>query len=159
MNTRNTGIAQVLRNNPHARPMLSILAREGKVSGMGYTVEHSRPGRGFCCTEYSTKVLPNGRQVSLKTFYPGPFDGLAGFPTDITEEYSVWVGWDKEGEEHDAPPMALPAGATRWGIAAFDGPCNWFAEFDDPELAETFAGSLPPCREDEPVPPFVRIPP
>lgn len=160
MHTRNTGIAQVLRTNSHAQPMLAVMSREGKVSGMGYQVEHVRPGRGFSCTEYSRKTLPNGQTVSLTTFYPGPFDGLGGYPTDITEQFRVWVGWDAYNDEcealFDAPSMELPAGATGWDCTAFDGPPNWFAEFDDQEAAEAFADSLPPCKEGDVIPAFRR---
>lgn len=160
MNTRNKGIAQVLRSNPHAQPMLAVMSRECKVSGMGYEVEHVQPGGGFSCTEYSSKSLQNGRTVALTTYYPGPFDGLAGYSTEITERYYVWVGWDEYNEEvetlHDAPPMDLPAGAIGWDCRNYDGPENWFAEFDDAEMAEAFANSLPPYKEGEDIKPFLR---
>lgn len=162
MDARTAAIARTLQNNPHAQPMLEVMARKGKASGMGYVVEHVQPGRGFSSVEYSSKNLPNGQVVLLRTYYPGPFDGLAGYSTEITETYSVFSCWEDYDEssdaEYEAPPpqVALPAGATGWGCRAWDGPRNWFAEFDDVELAEAFANSLPPYNEGDHIEPLKR---
>lgn len=152
MNTRAGGIARTISSNPATNSMLQIMAREGKTSGTGYKVEHVQPGAGFSATEYSSKNLGNGRIVQLTTYYPGPFDGAAGLSTEITERYSVFVGWEEYNAEYerlfDTPPLFLPSGAIGWSDAAFDGPRNWYADFDDAELAEEFAASLPPVGED-----------
>lgn len=128
------------------------MAREGKTSGMGYKVEHVQPGAGFSATEYSSKTLGNGRIVQLTTYYPGPFGGAAGLSTEITECYSVFVGWEEYNPEYermfDSPPLSLPPGAIGWSDATFDGPRNWFADFDDAERAGAFAASLPAVGED-----------
>lgn len=160
MDARTKGITQVLQQNPLARPMLAIMARKGLLSGMGYEVEHVQSGGGFSATEYSRKELPNGRSVGLTAYYPGPLDGLAGLSTEITETYYVYVGWEEYNEQYerlyDTPPIDLPSGATGWDDAAFDGPRNWFAEFADAELAESFASSLPPYNDGDIIPPLLR---
>ncbi len=160
MNARSNAITQTLSSNPCAAGMLAVMSHEGKVDGIGYKVEHVQPGRGFSAVEYSVKELPNGRQVTCRTDYPGLFDGLVGLPTDITAIYSVWVGWEEYNPDYerlyDSPPLPLPVGATEWSETAFDGPRHWYADFTDPELAEAFAESLPFVRQDEVVLPLCR---
>lgn len=158
MSTRNKGIEAVLRHNPHAGPMLEVLSHEGQTSGLGYTVEHVQPGRGFSAREYSKKTLANGHSVYCMTYYPGPLDALAGLSSDIEERYSVFVGWEVYREDDhlfDAPPsLTLPEDAYAWGDQAYDGPRSWFAEFRDAAAAEAYAASLPEYTTD--VSPLVR---
>jgi len=160
MNIRASGIARTISSNPATSSVLQIMAREGKTSGMGYKVQHVQPGGGFSATEYSSKTLENGRIIQLTTYYPGPFDGAAGLSTKITERYSVFVGWEEENGEYerlfDAPPLSLPSGAIGWSDAAFDGPRNWYADFDNAELAEAFAATLPFVGEDHVFLPLLR---
>lgn len=161
MNTRATGIARTLGHNPLARGMLAVIAHEGQVDGMGYKVDHVRPGRGFSAIEYSSKKMANGRHVACRTYYPGVFDGMTGLPTEITTTYSVWVGWEEYNLEYEklyaSPPLELPPGAVGWGDNAQDGPRDWYAEFDDGKLAEAFASKSPPIVEGVQVAPLCRI--
>lgn len=147
MKARNSIIAKTLGKHPETALLLISLSHEGRTDGLGYHVDDVIPGRGLSSVERSSKRLSNGVQIQCRTYYPGPYDGLAGLSTDIEVRYRVWVGWEEYNHEfealYDAPPIALPAGAIGWWDAAFDGPRNWFAAFDDPELAEAFAASLP----------------
>lgn len=157
MSTRNEMIARTLSGRPFVRELVEVMSHEGKTDGMGYEVEHVRPGRGFSSTEYASKQSPNGQKVFRRTFYPGPFDAAAGYPSDIVEEHSVFVCWEEyrdDEEMFDAPLVALPAGATSWSSTAFDGPRYWYAEFPSPDLAEVYAASLPIYQDN--VPPFSR---
>jgi len=160
MDARTSAIAQTLSTNPLASGMLAVMSHEGQTDGMGYDVDHVTPGRGFSSREYASKQLPNGRYVFRETFYPGPFDGMAGYSTEITETFSVWVGWEEFNEHYealyDSPPLALPAAATGWHDTAFDGPRHWYADFADAESAEAFATSLAQCAEDTWFPPLIR---
>jgi hypothetical protein len=109
---------------------------------------------------YSSKTMPNGWTVACRTYYPGPYDGLAGLSSEIVTTYSVFVGWEEYNIEYeqmfDAPPLSLPMGATGWGDATYDGPRNWYAEFDDVELAEQYAAALAPYEEGMDIAPLVR---
>lgn len=157
MNKRSEMIARTLTNKPFAAGMLAVMSHEGKTDGVGYEVEHVRPGRGFSATEYASKLFPNGRKVFRRTFYPGPFDAMAGYSADIVEHHSVFICWEKEREDeqmYDTPLVALPAGASSWDSTAFDGPRYWYAEFPSAELAEAYAASL--CGSGEDVLPFCR---
>lgn len=157
MNARNSAIARTLGNKPFTGGLLAVMAHEGKTDGVGYEVEHVSPGRGFSAWEYATKKFPNGHRVFRKTFYPGPFDALAGYPGDIVERHSVFVCWEEYREDEqsfDAPLVSLPIGAIGWCDTAFDGPRIWYAVFPDAESAETYAMSLPTFNED--LPPFER---
>jgi hypothetical protein len=134
-----------------------VRSHEGRTDGMGYHVDHVRSGRGYSSVEYAHKEFPNGRWLHRKTKYPGVFDGLAGYPTDIREVFQVWLGWEEfdgsvEGEENPIPPgdLNLPPNSTGWLITAYDGPIHWWANFDDQDLAEDFCAGLPPiCAIDE----------
>lgn len=157
MNKRNELITRSLAGKPFTSGMLAVMSHEGQTDGVGYEVEHVQPGRGFSAVEYASKTLPNGRKVFRRTFYPGPFDVMAGYPGDIKESHSVFVCWEKYHENEqmfDAPLVVLPAGATSWSDTAFDGPRYWYAEFPSPELAEAYAASFPDSGED--TPPFSR---
>jgi len=159
MDARTRAISETLKTNIHASSMLEVMSREGKTSGMGYTVNHVQPGRGFSSHEYSSKEMPNGRHVLLTTFYPGPFDALAGYSAEITERHSVWVGWEKYQEDESKllgePPTPLPHGAKEWYSTAFDSDVNWYADFgDDSEKAEAFAASLPAHKDGDYIQPF-----
>ncbi len=94
------------------------------------------------------------------TYYPGPFDRLAGLPDEIWDVYQVWVGWEEadsaDEETYDSPPLQLPAGACGWRCHAWDGPRHWYARFDDAAAAEAFALSLPARAENERIPPLKR---
>ena len=140
-----------LESNPAAELCEQVRRHEGHTDGVGYFVDHVRPGRGYSSVEYAHKEFSNGRWLHRITKYPGLFDGLVGLPTEITEMYEIWLGWeefDKEVEDNpDAPPpggLELPAGATKWKVIAYDGPMHWWAVFDDPDLAEAFCAGLPP---------------
>lgn len=140
----------------------AVRLHEGQTDGLGYTVERVVPGRGYSCREWSSKKMPNGRHVACMTYYPGPFDSMAGLPSEITTVYSVCVGWEEYNPEYEklyqSPPgLDLPEGATGWGDTAYDGPRNWYAEFDDPEAAERFAMSLPDYQEGDDIPPLKRL--
>lgn len=151
MNKRNEMIIRTLANKPFVTAMLDVMSHEGKTDGVGYKVEHAQPGRGFSATEYASKLFPNGRKVFRRTFFPGPFDGMAGYPVDIIEHHSVFVCWEEYREDEqmfDAPLVALPSGASSWDSAAFDGPRYWYAVFPSAELAEAYAASLPGSDED-----------
>lgn len=130
-----------------------LLDHEGKTDGLGYTIDQVKPGRGFSAFEYSHKDMSNGRRVERSTYHPGPFDAAAGLPCDIEERHFVWVGWGHEGSEAKLPPIDLPNGA-KWDNCSFDGPVNWYAEFEDGQLAEEYAASLPELPEDGTIPAF-----
>lgn len=150
MKTRNEGIARTLADRPMTAGLLEVMAHEGMTDGVGYEVEHVQPGRGYSAHEYASKQFPNGHQVSRRTFYPGPFDAMAGYPGEITEDHSVFVCWEEYREDEDmfdAPVIPLPIGAISWGSTAFDGPRYWRAEFPCAESAEAYAASLPAIDE------------
>lgn len=150
------GFAEIGKNLVKA-----IQSHQGKKDGMGYVVDQVVPGRGYSCREWSSRVMPNGRHVACMTYYPGFLDSLTGQPSEITSVYSVFVGWEEYNPEYErlyqSPPgLSLPDGATGWGDAAYDGPRNWFAEFEDPDAAERFAMALPPYKEGDEIPPMKR---
>jgi hypothetical protein len=122
---------------------------EGQTDGFGYVVEESRPGRGFSCVEYSKKELTNGYSVTCYTYYPGPFDALAGLPSEIEQEYWVFAGWEAEHPDENSlslPPQGvqLPTGAISWNdYITEDGHRNWSAVFNNHLLAEAYGNSLP----------------
>lgn len=151
-------IPKNLKSNPMAKPMAAILEREGKTDGMGYEVFHVSPGRGFSCNEYAKKTFPNGHQVNRRTYFPGPFDGMAGLSTEIEEHYTVWVGWDEcpngERTSFPSPPIPLPDGAIEWHENS-SGAQNWYAYFgQNGEAAEKFAAGLSNIEDESP--PFQR---
>ena len=152
--TRRDTITRTLSNNPHAQAMIASISNEGKTDGMGFEIKHVQPGRGFSSTEYAAKEMSNGQIVNRRTFYPGPFDGAAGLSNEIKESFSVWVCWEEYRSDEnlfDSPPdMSLPEGAVGWEDQAWDGPRNWYAVFDDGELAEAFALSLGKSLDDIP---------
>jgi len=162
MDTRTATITKNLSHVPGAKAVSALIDNIGKTDGVGYEVEHVRPGRGFSSTEYAYKTLPNGRVVCRHTYRPGPFDGLAGLSTDIKEAHLVWMGWEQYTEtsdDHTEPPqeITLPASAFKWHSNAWDGPRNWFADFgDDFEAAEAFAATQTACKAGDEFPPMTR---
>lgn len=140
---RNLGIIKTLQSRPMSGSLQDVLKHEGKTDGMGYLVMMTKPGRGFSCREWSKKQMENGTWVLCETYYPGPFDALAGLPSDLVSEYAVGISWEKfterEGEFNTPYGVSLPDGAIRWADAAGDGPRYWYAVFEDVELAEAFA--------------------
>lgn len=148
MRARTSSIIKTLQAKPNMGTLVQTLMHEGLTDGMGYEVKHVQPGRGFSCTEYSEKMMPNGTIVFCRTYYPGPYDALAGYPSDVVTEYSVGVAWERYTErqdEFDSPYLVRrPEGLVRWDSTAYDGPCYWYAVFSDVGVAEAYAISHPP---------------
>lgn len=127
--------------------------QKGRVHGDGFEIVHCQHGAGRSYTLYGEKTV-NGWKICKELRMPGPFDKLAGIDSQIEEHYSVWVGWEEYNLEFertfDAPPkpISLPPGATGWNSAAFDGPRQWFAQFEAAEDAEAWVNTLPQPEEN-----------
>jgi hypothetical protein len=134
----NTGLAEAAFEG-----VRSARRRVGATDGVGYEVMDVRPGRGFSYRETAVKEMGNGRRVERIAEYPGPFDGVAGLSTTITERFRVCVGWEPFDEVlSEVDPMPLPKGASKWINPDLCDDSIWFAEFEDQDAAEVFALSL-----------------
>jgi hypothetical protein len=117
--------------------------RMGKSDGLGYLVLDITPGAGFSSKEFAVKKMPNGVNVQRETYYPGPFELMAGLGGEIRETYMVCVGWEPFDETlSEIDPMDLPKGALKWFNPDICDDSLWFAQFNDGDDAENFAMSL-----------------
>lgn len=102
-----------------------------------WEIYEERHGRGMSMSLHGRRQV--GPVWLLKSvWYPGPYDGLAGYSTEIKEQVSVWFCHQDE----EPPSSELPQGALGWiGLEAEDGHLyHWYANFgDNEEAAEKWA--------------------